>query len=261
MDWSKTNKKLCIFIPNYKRDEYLTYSINSIRNNTNWGLADYEIVVGCDGTDIPYDGSRFGNVSSFALNNGSPRNGCFIRNYFIKRCQSDMIMMFDPEIMFVPTDPPHPQYANLDILTEFTMHCSDKNISRIGLVYSTTMGEFDTFKSTAQLTDRTWIYPKDIPCGSPYHVHHGACIKTKLAQEIHYSELFHSYGFEDTDWVLRLFHSGIQDVKITNFIGVHLYHDQEINVYKKVADMQDIFSKRWLNGIPQDDGTDSWGNG
>jgi len=98
-DWSETDRELVIFIPNHGRKEYVDYTIQKISTVVKKNR--WLIVVGNDGIDCNFSYLYNQNVRYFTLMPEVPgsRNGCFIRNYAIKRCKSRLFAQKDPEIL------------------------------------------------------------------------------------------------------------------------------------------------------------------
>lgn len=267
MDWSKTKKKLCIFIPNYHREEYLFHALQGINNNTLWSQDDYEIVIGCDGYEPPeidkYYWNQY-NRSIFGLPNAkTPRNGCFIRNYAIKNCQSQLFMQLDPEILFLRnlTCSLTP-LCRLDLLTEFTWGMGPKSMRRIGSVATTTEDQYKDYREYGDFKDGEPVR-RNLEKDTPYHWHHGMCIPTKILQEIggYEEDLFPNFGMEDISLRERLIRYGCKESFVMNFTAVHLWHPQEPQAIDKVRRSQENYLKdRQLNPNKTVNNM-MWGNG
>jgi hypothetical protein len=98
-DWKETNRKLVIFIPNYGRGKLAEFSIKNIK--TNIPREDWVIIIGNDNIEENFDHLFDDNVRYFTLfaGNSKQRNGCFIRNYALSRCQSENMLQKDPEVV------------------------------------------------------------------------------------------------------------------------------------------------------------------
>jgi len=100
-DWGITKRKLVIFTPNYSDSVLTALSISQIQ--TQIPEKDWIIIIGNDNVDVNWDHLKDKNVRYFTLLHGgvSPRNGGFIRNYAIKRCQSDLFFQKDGEVSVI----------------------------------------------------------------------------------------------------------------------------------------------------------------
>jgi len=98
-DWSITERKFCLFVPNFHRKKYVEYTLAQIE--TVVPKEDWIIIIGNDNCDDNFEHLADRNIFYFSLlsSNDSERNGCFIRNYFIKRVRSKVIAQKDPEVI------------------------------------------------------------------------------------------------------------------------------------------------------------------
>ena len=103
-DWAETARPLVVFIPNYGRGAYIRKLLPYIPR-----LEDALIIVGNDGLHEEFDDLHGAGVRYFTTDNPSERNGGFIRNYVIRRCQSKLLGQKDPETFVAPyqNDPPN----------------------------------------------------------------------------------------------------------------------------------------------------------
>ncbi len=98
-DWSLTNRKLVIFLPNWGRGDYIRRTVRTIK--TTVPKEDWIVLVANDGLHEDLSDLKDLNVVYFTFQreNTSERNGCFIRNFVIKRLQSVLVFSKDPEIV------------------------------------------------------------------------------------------------------------------------------------------------------------------
>lgn len=98
-DWSLTNRKLVIMMPNWGRGDYIKKTVETIE--TVVPAKDWIILVANDGLHEDLYDLDDQNVVFFTFQreNISERNGCFIRNFVIKRLQSERVFIKDPEII------------------------------------------------------------------------------------------------------------------------------------------------------------------
>ncbi len=100
-DWSETNKKLVIFSLNFKRSNLIETVIKNF--NTSISCTDWIHIIGNDGVEEDFQHLYKHNVRFFTIfrDNTVERNGSFLRNYFIKRCQSKLLLQKDAEVVLL----------------------------------------------------------------------------------------------------------------------------------------------------------------
>ena len=101
-DWTETRgKKLVVFMPNFHGNEFTEFSIRQIRTKVD--PKDYLIIVGNDNFKKNWDHLRDKNVRYFGLlrEDTNSRNSCYIRNYFLKRCESENVLYKDGEVVLL----------------------------------------------------------------------------------------------------------------------------------------------------------------
>lgn len=272
-DWGETRRKLCIFMPHFHCPEFTEFSIRQIVTQVD--TKDYIIIIGNDNVPHNWDHLKPLNVKFFTLIRegvpaGTPRNGCFIRNYALARMQCERYVMKDAEVCvfgdFI--------YNALHFRTGW----------RPGTVYSLTVKETREF--VAESNPGPWIIEKCTPkMHAPHPVFENAYqLKQMLldadgkinpttyfhyaygmdlppvVQMNGYDEEYTSYGWEDTDLNCRLFAQNIVICPDESTIVVHPHHprtsDSNINV---VANMRDVFVRKspmaWFRN------PNGWGNG
>lgn len=255
-DWSITDRKLCIFIPNFGRGGYIRSLLSQFTTNAD-PSKDYSIVIGNDGIHEDFSDLKDKNIHYFTLNRETPsisRNGCFIRNFFIKRCKSENIFQKDPETFIFGDNNSDWIFNLLNIDTKFyrpfyTLDCGQElsnqliqNIDKYKQVLDYNKSEFAS--CTPKISHR---------------VHWGYMASTQLLQELHgYDEKFINYGYEDTDIYFRL----LMKTHITidaNLYVMHMHHMIDPNIYEEVDMMRFIYQNIDPNIIIRNG--EDWGNG
>jgi hypothetical protein len=253
-DWSETKRKLIIFALNYHRDRFVEISLRKFSTSTS--LQDWLYVVGNDNCRLDFDLHQFGsNVRYLNLlrNSSEERNGSFLRNYFIKRCQSDLLLQKDGEVV---------------LLDDPVKACLEKKIWRPGWIYvlnpklselyyqgqlldpagsnqDLNMHGFpnqitDSGDYSADQAKKSIMAAAGGSCMSTYY-HYAYCVPTKVLQDLRgYDERYTHYGFEDSDMFCRLAYSGVRLHPDYNCRAVHLWHDKQI-VSNKLNDMGNLF--------------------
>ena len=233
-DWSITNRKLSIFMPSFHDQKLTECSIANIK--TNISTKDYVIIIGCDNVEQNFDHLKSENTYYFKLikEDKTPRNGCFIRNYFIKRCESDLILQKDAEVV---------------ILGDFINNAINYNKGwKAGIIYTTTEeqknsilnNDFSVLKDEYVTPDIFYRNANMVRIGMlrPYvnknialYFHYAFCMDRKLLQDINgYDERFKYHGAEDYDLFLRLYDLGYKIHPDYSCKAIHLYHDRANNI-------------------------------
>ncbi len=282
-DWSITNKKLCIFIPNYNRQEYVEFGIKNII--TSVPRDDWVIIIGNDNCHYDFNHLQKFNVYYFSLLNDDPRprNSCFIRNYAIKRCQSSIFFQKDPEVVVVGDF--IKDVINCDGGWRLGhVFCVSKELSRAVLVQKSFL---DHILSCVEPK----VMPKEFNCwqinDDVYYIMFGTkglCnvdevyraivgggtnisnwfayafgVETSILKEIGgYDEDYTSYGYEDSDLFCRLMAKGYPLIPDHNCVSVHLHHP--LTVDGKIRKMSQIFASKDYNKIIRNGGY-KWGTG
>jgi len=263
-----TNRKVCIFIPNFCRKQYIEETILLFK--TKVPVEDWIIIIGNDNCDEDFSYLVDKNVYFFSLVNQeqSPRNGCFIRNYFIKRCLSEFIIQRDPEILVIG-----------DFLFSWLATSSSKRLGKIKVVDEKNTSEyFRTHDRTKLDGVRTLVLdPVYINDGRIVlqilkneglnstkeflpnsYFHYMYMIRTTVLQKIFgYDEDYLFYGFEDSDIFCRLLNEKVQFDLDYNFTASHFWHPITVNL-EKLQEMKTLFlSKK----IDRNINTKGWGEG
>jgi len=269
-DWAETRgKKLVVFMPNYKWPEFTEFSIKNI--HTTVDPKDYLIIIGNDNVAVNWEYLWSHNVRCFTLlrDEQGPRNSCFVRNYAIKRCQCDILLNKDCEVVLTGDF----------IYNAINFH----NAWRPGNVFvldpSQTdellkLGDPDKFIQDRTPTKRTEMmvamnsyHAKEIiqladgKINPSTYYHYAYAVDLKYLHYLGgYDEDYWSYGWEDSDMFVRLFHIGVQPIPDYTCTAIHPYHfRREDCVREKEISMRDVFVQK----SPADffRNKDGWGEG
>ena len=254
-DWGETRKKLCVFMPSFTFPELTEFSIQSIRTKVD--PEDYIIIIGNDNIPHNWDHLKPLNVKFFTLLRegvpaGTPRNGCFIRNYFLKRAQCERYVMKDAEVVlygdfiynamhFRTGWRPSTIYSLLENQTEAYMK-AEGHASFLAEKCTPKMEvRHPVFEDAYQLKQMLLDADGQVNPTTYYHYAYG----TNLADVVSingYDEDYCSYGWEDSDMYCRLFARDQVICPDAECTAVHPYHkktgDSKVAV---VANMRDVF--------------------
>lgn len=220
-DWDITNRKLVIFMPNYNGRALTAYTISKIQ--TSVPDKDWIIIVGNDNVDDEFD---FPNVYYFNIRRDTkePRNGGFIRNYFIKNCKSDLILQKDGEVL---------------LEGDFIKNAIDnvkEDAWRPKIIYV-----LDGDQTTKLLNNYKIEVSPTYVVNPPYistYFHYAYCIQTNILQYLHgYDENYKYWGYEDTDLFDRLLTINKIIKPDPEISATHLSHHSTIN-YDQLKNME-----------------------
>ncbi len=256
--WGITDRKMILFMPNYKNSGLTEYSIKRI--STVLEPWDHAIIIGNDNVDKDWSYLRnlegFNHTYYFTLKHDgpSPRNGAFIRNYFIKRCQSEFIFQKDGEVVIEG-----------DFLFNASRYCSNGDMLwRAGNVAVLDATNSTKYRENDSLIDVETVIKKRIepvvaysPLDLKRHLiymngqvnftsffHYGFCVQTKLLQDMHgYDEDYLYYGFEDSDLFCRLAAMQKRFKPDYSCYAIHQWHPPTENV-SMLPEMGEIFKRK-----------------
>ena len=251
-DFASTNRKLCIFIPNFGRGNYIRKTLSQF--STDAASDDYVIVIGNDGIVEDFSDLIGHNVNFFTIDRGSNpvvRNGGFIRNYFIKRCQSEILFQKDPETILYNI------YETSDWIQNVIRLTSEWSIYRPGYTQELDKNLSDDFYHSKDLK----LINANITGSNPTQysrIHWAYAVATKNLIALRgYDEDFTQYGPEDMDMYMRLKNRGLS-VEIDDSTRVsHLYHDISPEIYESVKRMQDVAISKKSHDFVRN--TEKWG--
>lgn len=243
MDWDKTNRKLCIFIPNYMRGSYIHRNIDQFQSSL--PSDDWCVVIGCDGHDSSLKTEELpSNFFVFTLDRGvkpESRSGGHIRNYAIKRCQSKWFVQKDPEIRWVNLN-------NFDTIDSIAN--SEENLMYRAMYIKMLEEHYNGGPVAMEAVDTNQYF----------HIHHLLGVQTRLLQAIGgYDEKFTYYGPEDYDIWIRLLKSGCTQ-KVLPVGSLHFWHPRLEMDDKRHWDMVRYNNSKDPNQIEANVGV-NWGEG
>jgi len=273
-DWDETRRKLCIFLPHFQCPEFTECSIRAI--HTQVDPRDYIIIIGNDNVSQNWDHLKEFNVKYFTIKRqgvpeGTPRNSCYVRNYALKRMQSEFYIMKDAEVL---------------VYGDFIYNAINFGTGwRPGSVYSLTAIETD--KLLVATFPRVYVESECVPkmdkvphpiFEDPYYLkqtlleadgkinpttyfHYAYCAPLKIVQQMNgYDEDYSSYGWEDTDMYGRLFAQGVRICPDPTTIAVHPHHPRNVDSKREVeVNMRDLYITKspvaWYRNLS------GWGDG
>ena len=218
-DWAVTERDLVIFVPNFGRRDYLVATLE--RFATAVPTDRWITVVVNDGLheDLSDLAERF-NLAwfTFERNPAVERNGCMIRNYFIRRCRSRLLCTRDPEI-----------FIEGEHFVESVLALPPGMVYRTGGM--TELRDIDVQKvfnnpRTVPLNQlqplRVWHTRRGISEG----FHAGVTIETAqlVAMRGYDEDYAYAYGYEDWDMLHRLVAAGLKiqiDPRVWTY---HVWH-------------------------------------
>ncbi len=237
-DWYATKKKLVVFMPNFNGKALTEFSIE--RLSTVSEFKNWMIIIGNDNVDDNWDHLCTKNVGYFTLfhDDKSPRNGAFIRNYFIKRCQSEFILQKDGEVVIEG-----------DAIFNAIQNCDFKTGWRAGYIGVLTQDQTSDFMQSKILSGVNYreiepVIPGCISSAKNYllrrdgkvnfisYFHYAFCVSTPYLQSMHgYDEDYKNYGWEDVDMYLRLSAMNVSIVPDYTCYAFHLNHKSHPSSY------------------------------
>lgn len=251
-DWSLTDRKLVLFIPNHGRKRYLRSCLVSL-THTRVPREKWLVLVGNDGLDEPMDdlAEEF-NLAWFTLPRRNPalsRNGAFIRNYVIKRCRSEFLFQKDPEVALVPDN------ADYDII-EHMMNIKSMKIWRNGRPFDTVFPE--EYILAGSPIDGRFLPGTIPPLPGLFATHWGFCIRTEDLRKIRgYDERFTKYGPEDGDLFRRLMRVGFTFRCDPHVFALHVHHSLDSAGSEEMCALGRLIDSE----PPVRNNPDTWGEG
>ena len=258
-NWSLTERKLCVIIPNYNRDWYIDQTIDNTYNflNTILPSSDFCILIVSD--RFPeYPANKYSNVFSISCGDSSDlsdRNGLFARNYAIKRCQSAWILQKDPEIMWFTNAENHGSHQLLSIINGPT-NC----IARPKYCMMLTAEKTIEYAAHRQIFADDTCPWQEAQLNNQMFMHTLFLAPTQHLKEIRgYDEDYTYYGPEDKDILERLIQKGLTQ-QMLDILSVHLWHENKAIVSPKHYEMLELEKAKKFQGIIRNIDRE-WGNG
>lgn len=271
--WGITDRQMILFMPNYEHSELTEYALKRI--TTVMENKDYAIIIGNDGIDKDWSYIRdiegLDNVYYFTLfhDGPKPRNGAFIRNYMLKRCNSEFFFQKDGEVI---------------LEGDFLYHaankiCKDGYLWRAGNIAVLNETDSRQYREQDSLDDLEPVISKRVEPVVPLSArdlkqhlidmngqinftsffHYAYCTKTRWLQDINgYDESYAYYGYEDSDMFLRL--TALKGKFKPDYAcwAIHQWHPSAVNK-DMLAVMSSIFADKDPYDIVRNE--DGWGEG
>ncbi len=273
-----------MFIPNFNRKELVEFGIHNLI--THLPKEDRIIIIGNDLCHCDFRHLEKYGVYYFSLENGrsTPRNSAFIRNYAIKRCQSQIFFQKDPEIIvngdflkraselgkgwkagWVLNFPKGPtqdilQNGIREIIPFLMEHCLNPQIQK-EFEYRDLGGGLSQVLMGLKNLCTANVLKQQILSGKhnlSNWLSYALGIETKVLQDIHgYDEDFTSYGYEDSDMICRLMALGYSISPDHNCTSIHLHHPSTGDPH--LHEMRDVFQNKDPNQVVRN--PENWGEG
>ena len=264
-DWEITKRKLCLFIPNFGKKEQLEFSISQIR--TEIPKEDWVVVIGNDGIDIDFSHLRSLNTYYFTLHRTLKecRNGAFIRNYAIKRCQSEKFFQKDPEIILVGDfikniiqSPNAWRAGNIYVLNK-ALSAELLYKHDFGILKYSACIKIDPVKILDPDFVKYIIIAEDGRPGYATYFHYAYSVSTEILYGMRgYDERYLYYGYEDSDMFCRLLYLKQHLIPDYEISAIHLYHDRDSINLDQLKQMRYVFSNQSPSHYPRNK---EWGEG
>jgi len=270
-DWAETRgKKLVIFMPNYMWANLTEFSINQIQTRVD--PEDYLIIVGNDNVDTDWSHLWDKRVRYFTIfrEDTGPRNSCFVRNYAIKRCLGcEKFLNKDGEVVLIGDfisniiDSPKSWRPGIIYVLDETQ---TKN-----LLLATSVEEIlpafpvtkyiELLESENSYVVKEIIEQADGRVNPSTYYHYAYSTDHEVLYKIRgYDEDYITYGWEDSDMFIRLFHLGYHIIPDYNCAAIHPWHFRRADTAEEVeANMRDIFVSKSPADYFRNLG--SWGDG
>lgn len=263
-EWSMTKRKICIFMPSYHDKKYTDNSLRNIK--TSVPKEDYIIIIGCDGNEQDYSGREDENVYFFHINrsNREVRNSAYVRNYCLKRCQSDLFFQKDGDVV---------------VLGDFIKNCIEWSQPwRAGMIYVLDEEQTENYldsnnpvflDSPTKKIDLAFpegvnkvkniIYNAHGSVNMSTYFQYAFCAETKVMQDMNgYDEDYTYYGYEDSDMFCRLYGAGYKMMPDFDCSAVHQCHPRAL-VSGKVENMESVFLSKDMSQSKRN--PNGWGDG
>lgn len=270
-DWAETRgKKLVVFMPHYSNPQFTRFSLEQIQTRVH--PKDYLIIVGNDNVEENWSEFYDQNVRSFTLlhDHDGPRNGAFIRNYCLRRCESDWIMQKDGEVVVtgdfiyrvINCHMPW-RAGQVYVLDETqTVQMLQNGVNWFLEKHRTPTKVIQLMVATNSYQVKEIIEQADGQVNPSTYFHYAYACPTAIFSKIGgYDEDYIYYGWEDADIFCRLFHNGIYLVPDYPTVAIHPFHPKAADCTKeKLLSMRQLFVQK----SPADyfrNKTREWGRG
>jgi hypothetical protein len=278
-DWSMTNRKVVVFIPNYQRHDYVEFGVKNFL--TSLPKKDWVIIIGNDGYHHNFDHLIPHNAYCFSLEHDmlKPRNSAFIRNYAIKRSASEIFFQKDPEVLvngdFLSIAVDRHENAMsfkcggwkagyvLNFHHEPTQEILSHGVSKIipylrdHIRKPRVSGDFEHQNfaggSRTIVSNSGYFEPNKVQSeilGGGLNVSNWFSyvvgLSTEILQDMRgYDEDFTSYGYEDSDMFCRLMSMHYPIIPEYACTSIHLDHPLTVNA-EEIDNMEHIFRNKYM---------------
>lgn len=244
-DWDLTDRKVMLLVPNYGRKKLLSPTIKHLE--TSLAKKDWGVLIANDGLVDDFSDIESDNIFCINYrrpNPEKPRNGLFIRNYCLRRMQSELVFQKDPEIII------HGDFFLRAVMSE-------ADAFRPRKIIRLSQSESKAYRSNQK-------FPKDPPVHDirkhakadftktnlidsklAYFFHYLYGIRLNILKSIRgYDEDFKQFGKEDKDLFGRLTHMNLNWYVDELTVAYHMHHATEDNHRGKAAKMGNIFKEK-----------------
>jgi len=219
-DWSVTERPLVVFMPNWGRGNYIRKTVAAIK--TEIPRDQWIVLVANDGVHEDLSDLKDQNVVYFTFQrpNISERNGCFIRNFVLRRLRSAFVFSKDPEIIVVG-----------DFIKRILEDC-DRPLYRLGgAAFKADREVTNRFMANDATIDDCIAHSQRLPIMPEQHMimHYGYSMPVKILQQIRgYDEDYSISPYcEDRDLFYRLKAMNIRPFVDQSCFPVHLWHEMK----------------------------------
>jgi len=253
-DWSITNRELIIFVPNFSRKHLLVPTLRRFKTSVPDNSWMWLIVNDGPHEDMSDLEKEF-NLKYFTFDRtpANERNGCAIRNFVIRRCQSKWLCTKDPEIILEGDIVNKIINLNYDVvfrphkMVELQPWDTQKIIDDPFL----DLNKLEILRQWEASDKRNQAF------------HAGCCIQTQRLKNMRgYNELYKDfYGFEDWEMLERLKKSSIPIIIDKDIETFHINHFICRNFHKSIVSNEKFYKQDLQNlKIIANEGKE-WGNG
>jgi len=257
-DWSKTNKRIVVYIPNFGRKNYLIPTLQRMKFDL--PKDQWVILVVNDGIHEDLSDSEQYNLCWFTFERGpnpKERNGCLIRNYILRRLQSRIVATRDPEIFIEGNN-----YLNaISCLEENQVYrpCEMVELreSDVAKIFENPLIDLSKLKMRCVHSVTNHNY-RAFHAGFAMHTN-------KLVELGGYEEEFGPvYGWEDVNLLERIIASKMDFIIDNSVKTYHIFHPRKVKFLKTVRDGGMIYQRKKreiLQGSIIANQKKEWGNG
>lgn len=252
-DWPLTNREFLLYIPNFSRKHLLIPTLKRFKTSINRDR--YLILIVNDGLhEDMSDLEQEFNLKWFTFERdpANERNGCMIRNFVIRRCQSKWLCTKDPEIIIEG-----------DIVSKI-LGLEDVVYRPSGMIE---LFEQDTQKIIddpfLDLTKLRILRQWEASHKVNQSFHAGCCIRTQKLKDMGgYNEEYRDgYGYEDWSMLERLKKSGTPVVVDKDISTYHIAHPIIRKFHKTIESNRLIYEQDLKQLNTMANSGIEWGNG